>query len=69
MTAHPLTPARKFVTRHEAAEHFRITTRTLDRMIKAGTVPTYKIGLRGIRINIVEAENAMVVRREAGISE
>lgn len=59
---------RKFVTREQAAEHFAISPRTLDKLIKAGTVRAYKIGRRGVRIDLAEAEIA-ILKREAGISE
>ena len=38
-----------YLTRQEAADMLQISTNTLDRMVKRGVIPAYKIGPKIIR--------------------
>ena len=58
-----------YIDRATAAKRLLINERTLDRMIKNGTIPAYRIGPRMVRIDEKEQEafiRARKVEPEAG---
>lgn len=49
-------PSAKFLTKQEAAEQLKLSTRTIDRMIAAGELDARKIG-RSVRIPASALDN------------
>lgn len=47
------------VTRQEAARHYGVTVRTLDRWIDAGRVPAYRVGDRMVRVRVDDLDGAL----------
>ena len=46
------------ITRHELAQHLRLSLRYVDELTRNGTLPFYKIG-KSIRYELAEVETAM----------
>lgn len=51
---------RQLVSLDEAAEHFGCSTKTLRRRIADGTITGYRTGPRAVRIDLNEAEDALL---------
>ena len=49
----------KYVPLSEAADHFSISVRTLQRWIEARKIPAYRLAGRTIRVKISELENSL----------
>ncbi|MHB1802594.1 MAG: helix-turn-helix transcriptional regulator [Actinomycetes bacterium] len=57
----PIPPSRHLVSLDEAATYTGCSTRTLRRLIAAGSLTGYRLGPRLIRVDVVELE-AQVLR-------
>ncbi|MBS9373621.1 helix-turn-helix domain-containing protein [Rhodococcus sp. B50] len=53
-------PARRMVGLTEAADHFGVCTKTLRRRIADGTLKAYRLGGKAIRVDLNEAEAALL---------
>ena len=53
-------PACRFVTRKQCAGHFNVSDSTLERNIRDGKIVAYRIGRRALRIDLNEAEAALL---------
>lgn len=47
----------KYLTIKQAAEKLQVSTKTITRRIKDGSIPCYKLGFRTIRIRDVDLQN------------
>jgi excisionase family DNA binding protein len=52
-------PATPFLTRHEVAKYLKISTRTVDRMCKNGSLRFYKLGPRYVRFKLQDILTVM----------
>lgn len=59
-----LTPVEGWASRHETAEHLKISQRTLFGWMKKGMIPYVKIG-RGVRFRLSEVDEAL--KRRLGV--
>jgi len=51
--------ATNFITKQAAAERASCSVKTIQRLIAAGTLPAYKVGARGVRIDVDELDAAL----------
>lgn len=47
------------ITKQAAAERASCSVKTIQRLIAAGTLPAYKVGARGVRIDVDELDAAL----------
>jgi len=55
---------KKFLTRKDLCDQFGITYPTLDRLVKTGVLPTYRVGSRKILFKKEEVEKYLLNNRE-----